>query len=1225
MKQFYQSLCYLCLTAIMGIFSYTAAAQTCSLNMSVATIASGCKATGTITVTVTGGSGNYNYAVTNSFYSSSTSSNTIDGLQAGIYSLKIKDLNSGCTLQQDNIAVGGNYQDPRFNLLATDVSCVNAANGSIAVSNLQYGTSPFTFTIVAPSASGIGTANNTGIFNGLSAGDYYIRLMDSCGGIQTRVITIANYSWTPAVSAVSKAGCDSVDVTLVASDNKGNTNTGSPVFNGFLYGASVAPGDTIWSSVRTFRFYKGNLRAATLVVKDGCGNEQYLYYYDNVVPNVNASVGISNKQCSGFTATVTGQQNLTNPQYCLYDNTNTLITCNTTGVFNSVVYGSYCIAIKDNCYDTTFNRCFTVAAPLPAVGAVSFSNLVCSGFNAAITGQQNLTSPQYCLYDSTNALVTCNTTGAFTNIPYGPYCIYITDGCSGTVITRCFTQRKPLPLAGTAISYSNYGCTSFTASVNGQANIVNPQYCLYDANDTLLVCNTTGVFSNLPYGSYCIHLHNDPACYDTTIVRCFTVGAPIPSIGSVTVSNQTCTHFSAGITGQHNLSNPWYYLFDSSNNVIDSNTTGQFNNLVYGSYCIQVQNQGTCFDTTIVRCFSTSIPVPAVGAIVTISNNACSTYSAAVTAQTNLTNPLFTLYDNSNNPVDSNSTGVFDNIPYGSYCIKVQNSCYDTSFTRCFSANAVPVSVTVGSSASCTIGKTNLSVNISNGTAPFTINIYNPWGALVNSTLSNTASTTISGLPGLPAGFSYKVVASGACSGMDSALVTPLVYTLSKSINANSKCPGGLWQNGSGDLLVNATYSGGAVTPAIIQKDGTTVNIPFTVQSGSNFTFTNMQPATYIIQYTLQTCGNIVYDTFNLAPYTYPDLDKSAVYQCNNNSFSVNAAAVGGIAPYSYEIIGSSPSSPSIIQAPQSSPIFAISNGTTYSLVRLRVIDACGNATINDAGILPLSNTIITASSQCYYNAINLTVDTIANAGYTWYKKTSATDSTLISSNQTYTIPYLLPADTGTYVNVLSLNNGCLQKISTYTVTGLCGGLLSANGLSFEGAPDKENVQLKWVTVKSYDAAVFIVERSTDGNHFNSIGSLPVSSGNNFTASQYLFSDAGAVAGKNVYRLRIVQKSGTLVFSNVVEIDKKGKIVVSVMPNPVADAFTIKFQALLRASYDVSLVCADGKIILNNKYAVIPGDARTIQRPNQLATGVYYLVIINQSTNEKDIIKLFFK
>jgi len=1223
MKRFYQ----LYLFVIIGFITHTAAAQTCTLNMSVTADDSRCKATGSITVIVTNGSGQYNYIVTSGSFTTTTSTSSILGLKPGTYSVKVKDIVSGCILQQDNIIVGGNYQDPRFQLNVTDVTCINGNNGTISVSGLQNGKAPFSYTIVAPSASGTGTSNTTGLFTGLIPGDYSVQLNDSCGGLQTRVITVANYNWFIDSYTISKIGCVVANANIYLKDNKGNVNTSGSAFDGFLYGVVNGPGDTTWSNSYSSYFLIGTKRTVTLVVKDNCGNVKSVNWNDTSIPNVSTVIGTSAFTCSGFTASVTGQSNLTSPQYCLYDNLGNQLTCNTNGQFTNIGFGSYCIKITDICYDTVITRCFTVAQPVPAVAAtVTTSNLACSGFTATVTGQQNLFNPQYCIKDSDNAVIACNTTGVFNNLLYRPYCIDITDGCSGTVITRCFTQRKSKPAVSAAIIFTNAGCTTVTASVSGQSNITNGQYCIYDGNGIQLACNTTGVFNNLPYGTYCMQIQNDPACYDTTILRCFTAGMPVPSVsGTVSISNKTCTDFTASIAGQLNLNNPQYCLYDSTSTLITCNTTGQFNNLVYGSYCIQVHNDGACFDTTIQRCFSVTVPVPAVGATVNISNKACSGFSANITGQVNLTSPQYYLYDNSNTLIDNNSTGQFDNVIYGSYCIKVVNTCYDTTITRCFTVNPSPIVLNVTSTASCTIGTTTLAVTISNGVAPYTINVYNPGGMLVSTTTTASASASINGLTGLPSGAAYKIVVLGSCSSTDSAIIIPVASSLTRVINANSKCPGGLWQNGSGDLLVNVQYSGGTATPSVIMKDGTTVNIPYSTQSGSNFTFSSMEPATYIIKYTLQGCATLVYDTFNLKQYAYPSLDQSAVYQCNNNNFSVSAAVTDGTAPFTYEIIGSMPSSPALIYPAQATPTFAISNGTTYSVVRLRVTDVCGNATINDASILPLGNTIVTASSDCFYNNVSLKVDTIPNASYTWFKKTSATDSTLMGSTQAYSMPYLLPSDTGTYVSVVSVNSGCLTKISSFKVTGACGNsLLATNGLSFEGSLEKENAQLRWTTSKAYDATAFVIEKSTDGINFKELGNMPANA-SSISSSQYLFSDVNVVAARNYYRLRIIKSGGKIAYTNVIEINKKSKIAVSVMPNPVADAFTIKFQPLTGADYNVMLVSADGKVILNNNYAVRPGDIKTIQRPGALATGVYYLAVINKSTNEKDIIKLFFK
>lgn len=1213
---------------MMGLFVSTAKAQICSLSMSVTTAESRCKATGSIIVTVSSGSGNYNYTVTGGSLSTNTSSNIIGGLEAGTYSVKVKDITTGCTAEQTNIIVGGSYQDPRFTLTTTNTTCYNSATGSIAVSNLQYGRGPFTFTIIAPSAAAVGTSNATGIFNNLPSGNYSVQLSDSCGGLQTRITTISNYTWNFTVGAVTKPSCDSMQVTLTATDYLGNTNNGNPAFNGFMYGISFTAGDTIWSSAKTFTAFKGNKRNGTAIVKDMCGNYEYLAVTDNQVPNINGWVNTGNLTCSGFDASIGGQQNLTNPNYCLYTNSAALIGCNSTGSFSNVAYGSYYIEIKDVCYDTTFRRYFSVSQPIGTAGAtVTVSNRTCSGFDVTAPST-TISNPQYCLKDSNNAVVACNTTGVFINIPYGPYCMVITDPCSGGFITRCFIERKGKP-ALSNIAITNKICGSFTASAIGASNTSNPQYCLYDSLNNLVGCNTTGIFNNLPYGSYCMHLKNDPLCYDTTIVSCFTVLKPVPSVdANASISNKACATFSAAITGQQNTSNPQFCLYDNSNNLINCNTTGQFDNIPYGSYCIQMKNDSACYDTTITRCFTVTAQLPYVSAMPKLYNLACTTFSASIGRRSNLTNPQYCLYDNSNNLVSCNTIGTFDNIPYGSYCIKVKNdpACYDTTISVCFTQAPIVMSVTGSSDPSCvTVGNTNLHIKVGNGTAPYTYTVYDPAGNWISAyTGNNGTSVDFWDLPALPANAKYKVVVQSACS-KDSVYVQPAVYSLTKSINGNSKCPGGLWLNGAGDLIVSASFSGGAVLPSITQKNGSPFVMNYSSVNGSNYTFSDMEPAIYTIQYYMPTCNRSVYDTYTLKPYAYPDLTKSAVYQCNNNNFSVSAAVTGGVAPFTYEIIGSLPALPSIAAAPQNAPTFAISNGVNYSLVRLRATDACGNATINDASILPLANTLVTASSDCYYNAINLSVDTVANATYTWYKKTSAVDSVVVSNNQTHTIPYLLPTDTGTYVNVMSVNSGCLTKISSFRVTGMCGGLLAVNGLTFGGQLDKDNVQLKWTTRRSFDASRFVVERSADAVNFKEIGSAAVSSSNAIAESQYYFGDVNATAGKNFYRLRIIRSNGKIAYSDVVTISKKGTVSVSVMPNPVAESFTIKFQPVNGANYAVSLMSADGKVMMNSNYAVRPGDARTIQRPGMVATGVYYLVVTNQSTNEKDIIKLFFK
>lgn len=588
-------------------------AQSCNtLTATYVTTESRCAATGKIQINASGGSGNYQYKASGPVNTNYTSSSLITGLSAGRYLITIKDIVTNCIYDNDSVTVTGNYWAPTFSMVSTDVTCINGNDGTITVTGQDFGRSPFSYTIIAPSASGVGTVSIPGIFTGLISGSYFIQLRDSCGAIQTRSAVIQNYDWLIDNYTVTKIGCDSISVTIKLRDSKGNI-TPNPVFNGFLYGASATVGDTTWFATNTFRYFKGHKHVVKLFVKDICGNIKSVEWKDTSIPNVDASVSISNKACSTFTAKVTGQVNLTSPTYCIYNSSNVLITCNATGVFSLLPYGSYCIKITDNCYDTTISRCFTVARPIPAVDVNVNINANCIDFTATVTGQTNLNNPNYCLYDANDVLMYCNTTGIFPGLPFGRYCIRIFNdpACYDTTLIRCFTVNRPVPYVDPNVIITNLTCSTFTVIIGDTSNLTNPKFCLFTPNHVVIICNNTGIFDSLPFGTYCIDVINDPNCYDTTITRCFTVKPPRPSVSAtVSISNKTCTTFTATVTGQVNINNPQYCIYDNSNVLLSCNTTGVFTNLPYGSYCVRLQNDHACYDTIITRCFTVS-PTPA--------------------------------------------------------------------------------------------------------------------------------------------------------------------------------------------------------------------------------------------------------------------------------------------------------------------------------------------------------------------------------------------------------------------------------------------------------------------------------------------------------------------------------------------------------------------------------------------------------------------------------------
>src|SRR5262249_51971144 len=149
-----------------------------------------------------------------------------------------------------------------------------------------------------------------------------------------------------------------------------------------------------------FTFQIAGNGSFNVVAKDACGNIKSLTTSVSLIPSIAASVKIYNTTCTSFSAALDSITNFYNGNYCLFDSLGNQLNCNGTGVFDNLSYGSYCIKAHDSCTDTIVTRCFTATPPVPSVDSVLISNKTCQSFSASITGTNNLTNPQFCLYDS---------------------------------------------------------------------------------------------------------------------------------------------------------------------------------------------------------------------------------------------------------------------------------------------------------------------------------------------------------------------------------------------------------------------------------------------------------------------------------------------------------------------------------------------------------------------------------------------------------------------------------------------------------------------------------------------------------------------------------------------------------------------------------------------------------------------------------------------------------
>ncbi|RYG22718.1 MAG: T9SS type A sorting domain-containing protein, partial [Chitinophagaceae bacterium] len=85
-----------------------------------------------------------------------------------------------------------------------------------------------------------------------------------------------------------------------------------------------------------------------------------------------------------------------------------------------------------------------------------------------------------------------------------------------------------------------------------------------------------------------------------------------------------------------------------------------------------------------------------------------------------------------------------------------------------------------------------------------------------------------------------------------------------------------------------------------------------------------------------------------IKPYVYPIQDQTHITQCGTNSFAFKDSVTGGIAPFTYEILATVPNLPSLFTGTQSSNTFIIPPGAGLDTIKVRVMDACGNAHVKN-------------------------------------------------------------------------------------------------------------------------------------------------------------------------------------------------------------------------------------------------------------------------------------
>ncbi|MDO6433400.1 T9SS type A sorting domain-containing protein [Flavitalea sp. BT771] len=150
---------------------------------------------------------------------------------------------------------------------------------------------------------------------------------------------------------------------------------------------------------------------------------------------------------------------------------------------------------------------------------------------------------------------------------------------------------------------------------------------------------------------------------------------------------------------------------------------------------------------------------------------------------------------------------------------------------------------------------------------------------------------------------------------------------------------------------------------------------------------------------------------------------------------------------------------------------------------------------------------------------------------------------------------------------------------------------------------DINKVWLQWEVDSAADGDYFIVERATDGQHFETIGALRKTGNNN----HYELTDMAPPNGTDHYRVRYTGQSETQYYTKAVQLSLSGDVTFKFYPNPVDKLFIIRTEH----SVDIQVMDAAGSIRFTQRLQ--PGIQ--VINASSLERGVYILRVADKESN----------
>ncbi len=150
---------------------------------------------------------------------------------------------------------------------------------------------------------------------------------------------------------------------------------------------------------------------------------------------------------------------------------------------------------------------------------------------------------------------------------------------------------------------------------------------------------------------------------------------------------------------------------------------------------------------------------------------------------------------------------------------------------------------------------------------------------------------------------------------------------------------------------------------------------------------------------------------------------------------------------------------------------------------------------------------------------------------------------------------------------------------------------------------ESNKVWLQWDIDSADEGDYFVIERSPDGSHYETIGAIRTTK----TTVHYELTDGAPPNGSDFYRIKYTGSAALPVYSKTIQLSLSGDVDFKFYPNPVDKLFIVRTEHTI----DLQIVDVSGAVRLSKRLQ----SGIQVINVSTLEKGVYVLRVTDKESN----------